>query len=301
MAQLDLVRPYISPSNTHYAHSQLKIIMKINTAYGFALIVGTVAAIVTMAFHPAGFDPHASVEAVAHEMSILVGVHTLALLSVPLLVFGFAGVTMRVGWHRPEALLAFIIYAFSTVAIMFAGIADGLINAALIPEMTGASDLKLQALKAALSYNFQFNQACAKVFVVGTSLAIILWSITLFRFECLSDELELSAGLSVWPHCLACCLVTFTCPLMVSASLSCCKGCGQLPWVCRFFAPTATLLSLQQTRLRVRHCPMIPLHHFPSPNQAKQPTAGRSAARKNYEDEVKTKLDSACRGLSLSR
>ena len=155
--------------------------MKINTAYGLALIVGTVAAIVTMAFHPTGFDAHASVEAVAHEMSILVGVHTLALLSVPLLVFGFVGVTMRAGWHRPEALLAFIIYALSAVAIMFAGIADGLINAALIPEMTGAGDLKLQALKAALSYNFQFNQACAKVFVVGTSLAIILWSITLFR------------------------------------------------------------------------------------------------------------------------
>ncbi len=53
--------------------------MKIDTAYGLALIVGTVAAIVTMAFHPTGFDPHASVEAVAHDMSILVGVHTLAL------------------------------------------------------------------------------------------------------------------------------------------------------------------------------------------------------------------------------
>ena len=76
--------------------------MKINTAYGLALIVGTVAAIVTMAFHPTGFDPHASVEAVAHEMSILVAVHTLALLSVPLLVFGFVGVTMRAGWHRPQ-------------------------------------------------------------------------------------------------------------------------------------------------------------------------------------------------------
>ena len=167
--------------------------MKINTAYGLALIVGTVAAIVTMAFHPTGFDPHASVEAVAHDMSILVGVHSLALFSVPLLVFGFLGVTMRAGWHRPEALLAFIIYALSAVAIMFAGIADGLINAALIPGMTGA-DLKLQTLKAVLSYNFQFNQACAKVFVVGTSLAMILWSITLFRL----GVLERRIGIMGW-------------------------------------------------------------------------------------------------------
>ena len=153
-SKLGLVRPCISPSYTYHAPCQLKIIMKINTAYGLALNVGTVGAIVTMAFHFTRFDPHASVEAVAHDMSILVGVHSLALFSVPLLVFGFLGVTMRAGWHRPEALLAFIIYELSAVAIMFAGIADGLINAALIPEMTGASDLKLQALKTALFLQF---------------------------------------------------------------------------------------------------------------------------------------------------
>ena len=102
-SKLGLVRPCISPSYTYHAPCQLKIIMKINTAYGLALIIGTVAAIVTMAFHPTGFGPHASVEAVAHDMSILVGVHSLALFSVPLLVFGFLGVTMRAGWHRPEA------------------------------------------------------------------------------------------------------------------------------------------------------------------------------------------------------
>src|ERR1019366_8803545 len=72
-------------------------------------------------------------------------------------------------------------------------------NAALIPQMTGASDLKLQALKAALSYNFQFNQACAKVFVVGTSLAIILWSITLSRF----GVLERRIGIIGWVISLA--------------------------------------------------------------------------------------------------
>ena len=168
-------------------------------------------------------------------MSILVAVHTLALLSVPLLMFGFVGVTMRAGWHRPEALLAFIIYALSAVAIMFAGIADGLINAALIPEMTGASDLKLQALKAALSYNFQFNQACAKVLSLVPHLPLFFGQSPSLGLECLSDELELSAvyqsGRTVWlavwlrshvrswfrPHCLAASGVG-NCPGCVDAS-----------------------------------------------------------------------------------
>src|SRR5437868_13835479 len=122
--------------------------MKTNSIYGLALIVGMVAGIITMSFHPTGFDPKATAETVAHEMSILVAVHTLALMSIPLLVFGFAGVTMRAGWHRPEALLAFIIYALSAVALMLAGIADGLINAALIPQMTGAIDPKASSSKS---------------------------------------------------------------------------------------------------------------------------------------------------------
>ena len=123
---------------------------------------------------------------------------------------------------------------------MFAGIADGLINAALIPEMTGASDLKLQALKAALSSRRFLSLALHLPLFFGQSPSPGL--------ECLSDELELPAGLSAWPHSLAFCLATFRCPLMVSVSLYCCKRYGQLPWACRCFAPTATLLSLQQTR-----------------------------------------------------
>jgi hypothetical protein len=110
-----------------------------------------------------------------------VAVHALGLLSVPVVVFGFVGVTRRMGWERPEALFAFIVYAFSAVAIMFAAIADGLVNAALIPQVAGAGEPALQTLKAALAYNFQFNQACAKVYVVGSSLAIALWSVGLFK------------------------------------------------------------------------------------------------------------------------
>jgi hypothetical protein len=164
---------------------------------GAALIVGTLAQLATMSFHPTGIDALASPEAIAHEMQILVAVHALALLSVPVVVFGFVGVTRRIGWERPEAQFAFILYAFSAVTIMFAAIADGLVNAALIPKMAGAGEPALQTLKAALAYNFQFNQACAKVYVAGSSLAIISWSIALARagaFERIVGILGLVVG-----------------------------------------------------------------------------------------------------------
>jgi hypothetical protein len=155
--------------------------MKSSSQYGLALIVGTIAQLVTMSFHPTGIGALTSPDVVAHEMRILIALHALALLGVPLVVFGLAGVTRRIGWEQPVALFAFVVYAFSAVAIMFAAIADGLVNAALVPQMVGAPEPALQTLKAVLSYNFQFNQACAKVYVVGSSLAIILWSVSLMR------------------------------------------------------------------------------------------------------------------------
>jgi hypothetical protein len=153
--------------------------MKNSNSCGVALIAAMAAALATMAHHPTGVDPHASAQALAREMNILVGVHALGLLSVPLFGFGFAGLTRCLGWDRPAAQLALIVYAFSLVAIMFAAIADGPVNAALIPRALGRDGPAQQAARAALAYNVEFNQACAKVFVAGSSLAIMLWSVAL--------------------------------------------------------------------------------------------------------------------------
>lgn len=152
-----------------------------STQYGLALILGTLAQVATMAIHPTAVDAAASADAIAHQMQVLVAVHALALLSVPVVVFGFVGVTARIGWERPAALLAFIVYVFSAVAIMLAAITDGLVNAELIPRTIGAAEPAASALKTMLSYNFQLNQACAKVYVVGSSVSILLWSLALVR------------------------------------------------------------------------------------------------------------------------
>jgi len=148
---------------------------------GIVLIFGAIASVATMVFHPTHFDAIASAEAITHQVRVLLAVHALALLSVPAVVFGFVVLTQCIGWERPASLFAFIAYCLSAIAIMFAGIADGLINAALIQKMLSADEAARGLLRAALEYNFQLNQACAKVFVFGTSLAIISWSIAIVR------------------------------------------------------------------------------------------------------------------------
>jgi hypothetical protein len=155
--------------------------MKDNRFAGIMLILGTVASVVVMSFHPTHFSAVASTEAMSNQIRVLLAVHALALLSVPVVVFGLVGLTQRVGWERPAALFAFIVYCLSAVAVMLAAIADGIINAALIQKMLSTDEAVRQPLKAALEYNFQINQACAKVFVFGASLAIISWSIAIVR------------------------------------------------------------------------------------------------------------------------
>jgi hypothetical protein len=144
---------------------------------GIALILGAIASVATMVFHPMHFRAIASAEAITHQVRVLLAVHALGLLSVPALVFGFVGLTGCIGWERPGSLFALIAYCLSAVAIMFAGIADGLINAALIQKILSADEAARGLLRAALEYNFELNQACAKVFVFGTALAIISWSL----------------------------------------------------------------------------------------------------------------------------
>ncbi len=152
-----------------------------NRLGGIALILGAITSVATMVFHPTHFSAIASAEAITHQVRVLLAVHALALLSVPAVVFGFVGLTRCIGWERPGSLFAFIVYCLSAIAVMFAAIADGLINAALIQKMSSADEAARGLLRAALEYNFQLNQACAKVLVFGTSLAIISWSIAIIR------------------------------------------------------------------------------------------------------------------------
>ena len=143
--------------------------------YAFALIVGTVGYLLTMALHPIGITS-ASAEVLTRQNQIAIAVHALGLLSVPLVIFGFVGLSARVGWGRASTQFAFIVYAMAAVAVGLAAVADGLVAPALIQKTIGVSSESLAQLKTMLEFNWQFNQACAKVFVVGASLAIIAWS-----------------------------------------------------------------------------------------------------------------------------
>ena len=83
--------------------------MKHSSIYGAALIVGAVGMVVTMIFHPTGHDLLSQAEQIARRNELITVItHSLALASIPILIFGFSGLSRRLGWDSPPASAALI-------------------------------------------------------------------------------------------------------------------------------------------------------------------------------------------------
>lgn len=150
--------------------------------YGVALIAGAAGMVVTMIFHPTGHDLLAPAGEVARRNELVaVATHSLALASTPVLFFGFLGLSRRLGAGRTPVAAALVAYGFGAVASTFAAVVSGLVAPTLTRQMLGADEATRPALHRLFSYNGLLNQSFAKVFVVASSLAVVLWSISVLK------------------------------------------------------------------------------------------------------------------------
>ena len=130
---------------------------------GWCLIAAAVMSLVTMAFHPSD----------ATRPALGIAVHVLALFGVPLNLFGAWAVTRRLVQHGAVAELALAFQAMAAVAALGAATASGLIA----PELVSAApDADTMA-----RFNYELNQAFAKVLVAASSVAIGIWSLQILR------------------------------------------------------------------------------------------------------------------------
>jgi hypothetical protein len=76
-----------------------------------------------------------------------------------------------------------VIYAFGLIAVMNAGVANGLVFPALLRRIADAagSPQAIDGWRMIARYNFYVNQAFAQVFVAASSVAIFLWSASIWR------------------------------------------------------------------------------------------------------------------------
>jgi hypothetical protein len=147
---------------------------------GAALIVGTVAGIITMSLHPTGHDLFSAGAKFAWVASLTAGVHALALASLPLLFLGALALSIHLNSSNRLSIAALVIYGLGLVALVNAATFSGLVAPGLARRIL-AEPAPSEDWRTLFNYTGSLNQAFAKVFVVAASAAIVLWSIAMLK------------------------------------------------------------------------------------------------------------------------
>lgn len=142
---------------------------------GVSLIIGSFLFIVTMILHPVG----GTIEQIQQRAVIAIVAHSLAILSLPFVAFGFYGLALALESKGRLSFLAFVIACFGLVAVMIAAAINGLTLPFYVLHNSDDIAQNLPAAKLIIRYGSSFNKAMDFIFIAGLGLAIALWSFLL--------------------------------------------------------------------------------------------------------------------------
>lgn len=148
---------------------------------GIALIVGSLGLITTMAAHPTGSQIMADPKGAEHILAISIFVHTLAIASLPVLVFGFLGFSQRLGFNNPLVSFSFINYSFACIGAMCAAVINGFVITYLFREFFEADEATRVTMRLLFDYSHWLNATFTKIYIAASSVATLLWSIALIK------------------------------------------------------------------------------------------------------------------------
>lgn len=147
---------------------------------GILLIAGSLGTIFTMAIHPVG---HHSLtpDQVRHLMLASGIAHSIGIMSVVLLFLGACGLTRSIAAADRISFAAIVTFGFACVAIFIAATVSGFIVPAIWAHMERDVPTAASQWRIVMDGIFQINQAFARIYSVGASIAIILWSVSALR------------------------------------------------------------------------------------------------------------------------
>ena len=159
-----------------------------NRKSGLALIAGSLGMIITMALHPRGAVAAAQVESMARNLTI---VHSLALASLMVLFLGALGLAQRLKSADRFDIIGLVLFAFASLAVMNAAVMDGLVAPNVMRRIVEAGAGGGESWRVVFRYNFEVNQGFARLYAVTSSIAIIFWSLSMWRNRTLARGLAI--------------------------------------------------------------------------------------------------------------
>jgi hypothetical protein len=143
-----------------------------------ALWVGTAAGIVAMALHPTGRDVvHNASEGGAN--ALVSSLHGLAILGEGLVLCGAIAIVSRLRARLDLALGAYVFFALAGLSVIVAAAASGFLSPSTVRGLDAADAADRAVMLNALHYTGLLNQAFAKIGVMFTAVALLLWSTTI--------------------------------------------------------------------------------------------------------------------------
>ena len=157
---------------------------------GAALIAGSAGMIMTMAFHPTGHElvQPGQEAAMAHAA---IATHALALASLPVFFLGACGLARRVAGAGRLGFAGLVVYGFALVAVLSAAVLSGLVGPAIAHALLAAEPGERALWNVVGEFDHFMNQGFAQVYVVASSVAIVLWSAAILKSAALARGLGL--------------------------------------------------------------------------------------------------------------
>ncbi len=147
---------------------------------GIALIVGSLGGLLTMAIHPAEAASLTADQA-AHLATTSAVAHSLAIASFLLLFLGACGLQRQIAAADRIAFAAIVTYGFACVAVLIAAAVSGFIIPSMISHMARDVPAAAYQWRIVIDSIFQINQAFSRIFSIGASMAVLLWSVSALR------------------------------------------------------------------------------------------------------------------------
>jgi hypothetical protein len=166
---------------------------------GVAIALASILSVAVMAHHPtthargpadiaADITRQALVDQVVHGSLI-------ALMAV--LLYGFSCWASLLGLHFFTVRAGLIIYSLGIIVAVLAALIDGFIIPDVARHYQNRSISDLEAMQHLLTLCAIAIRVCARLWVIATSIAFILWSVALFRahgLSCLVGAIGFMAG-----------------------------------------------------------------------------------------------------------
>jgi hypothetical protein len=153
---------------------------------GLALITGAIGGLITMALHPTGHDLLGAGDQFAHVAALGTFVHTLAIASMPVSFLGALALSRRLAAPDRLAVAAIVVYGFALAAGLVAAAASGFVAPGIAHAITTTAPPASDTWRILFDFNGRLNQAFARILAVGSSTAIILWSVAIVRSRVLA-------------------------------------------------------------------------------------------------------------------